>query len=203
MTAKFSYTDRWANAWTALGATQVDEALCGELIARYNESHRSYHTLRHLDECLERLDEARSLAQHPSEIEIALWFHDAIYEPRRSDNEERSAEWAWESAKAGSVSIEVCDRIRDLVLITHHHAAPKTDDEALMIDIDLAILGASPLRFDEYQRAIREEYKWVPRLVFEIKRRSILQQFLERERIYHTKYFADRFEQQARTNLTS
>jgi predicted metal-dependent HD superfamily phosphohydrolase len=170
-------------------------------MARYAESHRKYHTLRHLEECLSHLDEVQHLAVRPAEIELALWFHDAIYDVRRQDNEERSAEWARASAEAASLPAKVCDRVQRLVLVTRHNAAPESPDEAILVDIDLSILGASPQRFDEYETAIREEYNWVPGFVFDFKRRSILNGFYRRDSVFRTAHFAKRFERQARENL--
>jgi predicted metal-dependent HD superfamily phosphohydrolase len=175
--------------------------LFDEIVGRYSEKHRHYHTLRHLDECFDHLDGVRSLAVHPAEIELALWFHDAVYETRKQDNEALSAEWARSSARAAGLSAETCDRVHDLVRVTGSHSLPKTSDEALLIDIDLAILGATSERFEEYEQAIRDEYYWVPSAIFYAKRRSILRTFLERETIFNTRPFIERYERQARVNL--
>ena len=94
----------------------LDEALYQDLVARYREPHRRYHTLQHLEECFARFDELRALAEHPRDVELAIWFHDAIYDTRRSDNEARSA--AWGRSVAG-------ERVHDLVMATRHEAAPR------------------------------------------------------------------------------
>lgn len=201
MVGRFVYISRWNQLWSTLGVAHADETLFWEIIARYSEPHRKYHTLRHLEECLSHLDQVQHLAARPAEIELALWFHDAIYDVRRQDNEERSAEWARASAEAASLPAEVCDSVQHLVLATRHNAGPESGDEAILADIDLSILGASPRRFEEYEIAIRKEYNWVPRLVFDVKRRSILKEFLRRDGIFRTAYLAQRFERQARENL--
>jgi len=201
MTEKFVYISRWTRLWSALGAAHADETLFRSIISKYSEPHRKYHTLRHLEECLSHLDEVQHLAVRPAEIELALWFHDAIYDVRRHDNEDLSAEWARASAEAASLPAEVCDRVHDLVLVTRHNADPKSADEAILADIDLSILGAAPQRFDEYETSIREEYNWVPRLVFDFKRRSILDGFRRRDPVFRTPHFAERFGRQARENL--
>src|SRR6266571_2975962 len=92
--------ESWLAAWAALGIERSPalEALNLDLVARYSEPHRHYHTVQHLNECLERLQELMPFVPHPAEIEIALWFHDAIYDTRKTDNEARSAHWAVESA---------------------------------------------------------------------------------------------------------
>jgi predicted metal-dependent HD superfamily phosphohydrolase len=191
---------RWDHLWSQLGSTPPD-GLFDEVVARYREKHRHYHTLQHLDECLRLLDDVAPLALHAPEIELALWFHDAVYDSHQQNNEELSAIWARSTATAAALPSECCDRIYDLVLVTASHSLPRTRDEALLIDIDLSILGASPARFAEYEQGIRDEYRWVPNLIFAAKRRSILDRFLQRETIFRTQYFIERYERQARVNL--
>ena len=187
--------------WRQLGAANPDPRLHGELIARYSEPHRRYHTVRHLDECFEKLDEIRSLARHPAEIELALWFHDAIYDVKRHDNEEKSADWARASATAAGVAADACERVYSLILSTRHQAAANGVDAEKLVDIDLSILGAVLVRFDEYERQVREEYSWVPDFLFRRERKAILKEFLARPRIFSTTHFRDRYEQQARSNI--
>jgi predicted metal-dependent HD superfamily phosphohydrolase len=157
--------------------------------------------MQHLDECFANFDRLRDAADHPEEIELALWFHDAIYDTRRTDNEERSAEWARSSALAAGVASAVADRLHALVLATRHDAVPATTDEQILVDVDLAILGAEPQRFDEYERQVRAEYAWVADDAFRVARRRILEAFLSRPRLYGTERFAALYEARARTNL--
>jgi predicted metal-dependent HD superfamily phosphohydrolase len=97
--------------------------------------------------------------------------------------------------------VDVIDRIVDLVLVTRHDGVSKSVDQALLVDIDLAILGADAARFAEYDAAIRKEYAWVPGIVYNMKRKSILQKFLERPAIFTTPRLVERYEQRARANL--
>ena len=170
----------------------ADRSLYEALIARYREPHRRYHTLQHLEECFARFDEVADLAPHPGEVELALWFHDAIYDPRRSDNEQRSADWA---------SATVGERVAALVMATRHEATPQDADAKALVDVDLWILAAPERRFDEYERQVREEYGWVPGFVYRRKRREILEGFLARPTIYNTDRFIERYEPGARANL--
>jgi predicted metal-dependent HD superfamily phosphohydrolase len=192
---------RWRSTWYGLGVTAPDEGLYHELIARYTEPHRRYHTTQHLDECFARLDEARDLADRIYEIELALWFHDAVYGTRNQDNEEQSAEWAQAAVEQAGLAGAVEARVHALILATKHDAEPTTADAALLIDVDLAILGAPAERFDEYERQVREEYSWVPGFMFRRKRREILTAFLARPHVYNTERFRERYEAVARTNL--
>lgn len=190
--------DRWQAAWGELGA-RPPAGLFDELMARYGEPHRHYHTTKHLDECFAQM--APHLAEHPAEVELALWFHDAIYEPKRQDNEAKSADWARDSALSAGVASDCAGRLHALVMATRHEAVPQARDEQVLVDIDLSILGAPAARFDEYERQVREEYAWVPGLVFRSKRKTILQQFLARHAIYSTAPFRERLEASARANL--
>ncbi len=172
-----------------------------KLFSLYSESHRKYHSLQHLSECITWFQVVSQLAQHPAEVEAALWFHDAIYELKQHDNEERSASWARTVLlEAGAPTASAC-RVENLILATKHTALPVLPDEQLLVDIDLSILGTSELRFAEYQCQIREEYSFVPEAVFREKRRYILRSFIDRERIYRTDYFHDALEERARANL--
>lgn len=190
----------WSRTWQALGAS-APAGLMEQLLARYAEPHRRYHSQQHLHECLAHLVPALHLAEHPGEVEIALWFHDAIYELKAQDNEAQSAQWAARSLVAAGLSSDVCERAEALVMATRHAALPPSGDAQLLVDVDLAILGAAPERFAEYERQIREEYAWVPGWIFRRKRRAVLRQFLARDPIYGTAHFRERLEAAARRNL--
>ena len=192
----------WQRLWGELGAKVVNGGLMNQLVAAYSERHRHYHTLQHLRECLVQFDAAAMLARRPAEVELAIWFHDAVYDPQRSDNEERSADWARDSVLAAGCGADMANRVAALVLATKSHVAPADDaDTALLLDVDLAILGAAPARFDEYERQIRAEYAHVPEAEFRVGRARVLQEFLVRDRLYITDVFHDALEARARTNL--
>ena len=193
--------DQWQEVWARLGAAAADGSVFHRLIACYSEPHRKYHTLRHLDECFAKLQELRAEANHPEEIELALWFHDAVYDTRRQDNEARSAEWARATVRAANLPAVVAERIHNLVMATRHDATPGEADQKVLVDVDLSILGETPERFDEYESQIREEYSWVPSMVFRSKRRKILNSFLARASIFNTRKFVEAYEARARANL--
>jgi len=197
----------WAAAWQALGiqtpAPPADDPLLTQLLARYAEPHRHYHSLQHLDECLTLLDAHHEAGERPAEVALALWFHDAIYDVHSHDNEAQSAAWAFEALTAAGVPDEAARRVQALVMATQHDAIPVGRDAALLVDIDLSILGATPLRFAEYERQIRAEYAHAPSPLFEERRRAILSRFLERQPIYLTHGLRSEREAQARTNLRS
>lgn len=193
----------WDRAWSGLQAQGAGAHVRDAVLARYAEPHRRYHTLQHLAECLTLFESVRHVSDRPSEVEMALWFHDAIYELNGSDNEASSAAWAKEELLRAGVVESVALRVSELVLATKHAGEPKAQDEKVLVDIDLAILGASDVRFAEYERQIREVYSHVPELLFRLKRREILQSFLDRSAIYSTPALHLLLEAKARENLVA
>lgn len=190
----------WQRAWTNLGR-EAPQGLKQQLLDAYTEPQRHYHTQQHLSECLAHLEDVIDRAKAPGEVEVALWFHDAIYQPKAKDNEHRSAAWAAASLAAAGLDVTVIERVRGLVMATCHDAVPTDPDQQLLVDIDLAILGAPQDRFAEYDRQIRAEYAWVPGVVYRWKRRQVLLGFLSRADLYLTPTFKARLETRARDNL--
>jgi predicted metal-dependent HD superfamily phosphohydrolase len=193
--------DRWEALLRGLGVPPETDTF-SRLQSAYAQKHRAYHTSRHIDECLSLLDELKHLAAHPAEVECALWFHDAIYEPMSKSNEERSADWASEFGQRVGVSADSVARIRSHIMATRHVALAGDDDSRLVVDIDLAILGAAPSRYDEFEHDVRREYRWVPGIVYRSKRAEILQSFLDRPKIYQWEPVYERFESKARANVS-
>jgi predicted metal-dependent HD superfamily phosphohydrolase len=183
----------------------VDQALSlqayDEVAGRYRESHRTYHNLTHIGEMLEVVDEFGGAADNVSAVQLAVWLHDVIYDSTASDNEERSADFATELLTR--LNIPLVDDVHRLILATKTHANPENDpDTQLLLDADLAILGASTERYAAYAEAIRKEYVWVPDEQYRSGRTNVLTHFLERERIYGLEPMRVRLEQQARQNMT-
>lgn len=193
------WSSRWEQTWRALGAP-ANASERDTLLARYAEPQRQYHTLRHLDECFARLDRARAGAERPADLELSLWYHDAVYDPHASDNEARSAELAVHAMQRAGLAADARERVRALIMATRHDAPSAPGDAALLVDVDLGILAAEPERFDEYEREIRAEYAWVPTVLFRRKRTQVLQGFLDRDRIYMSGAF-DADEGPARRNI--
>ena len=193
--------ERWQELLIGLRVAPESDTF-SRLQSAYAQKHRAYHTSRHIDECLSLLDELKHLAEHPSEVECALWFHDAIYEPMSKLNEERSANWVTDFGAGVGLESDTVARIRAHIMATRHVALPADNDSRLVVDIDLAILGAVPSRYEEFERDVRREYRWVPGLVYRPKRAAILQSFLDRPRIYHWEPAYARFERQARVNVS-
>ena len=146
-------------------------------------------------------DLARQLAENAAAVELAIWFHDAVYDPGAADNEERSAEVAKQSITQADGGVELGSAVAALVQATKTHDPCLHPDAPLLVDVDLSILGQPKERFQEYETQIRREYEWVPVTTFASKRAEILENFLARESIYTTEYFFAKYEQRARQNL--
>lgn len=194
----------WEKFWAASGAASAAPDLLGELLLAWTEPQRHYHTLQHLAECLLQLETCWAQAERPGELCLALFFHDAIHDPHASHNEARSAAWAQHAMQTAGFAPEAARRVHDMVLATcHSHMpdAPVDTDTALLLDIDLAILGADTPRFMEYETQVRAEYAWVTEPAWQTARSEVLQGFLDRTRIYRSESFHARLEQSARRNL--
>lgn len=181
------------------GEAEMFEAL----VAAYSEKHRHYHSGKHIAHCLRELDSVPNIAHEAAEVEIALWFHDAVYDPYSANNEERSADWACKLLNRHNVSAARVERVRTHILATRHAVPATTPDSQLVVDVDLSILGADEASYAAFEADVRKEYRWVPVILFRRKRAEILESFLERPRIYNTEPFYARYELQARHNLAA
>ena len=177
------------------------EAAFEDLRKRYSGAERHYHDFRHIEACLRVFDSVADRAEDADAVELAIWFHDAVYDSHRSDNEEASAGLAVATLGSLGVGISRVQTVSKLILVTRHSVVPTSGDEALLMDIDLSILGKAAGVFDEYECGVRREYEWVAEEAFRAGRAKVLRSFLARPRIYFTDFFYDAFETAARVNL--
>lgn len=187
---------RWPAVWQRLGASSTPDI--GALLQRWAEPQRRYHTTAHLAHCLATYDRN---PLRDARVELALWFHDAVYDPHASDNEERSAELAHSVAATAGLTSETIDVVASCILATRHREPPANAAQALTLDVDLAILGETHRRFDHYDAAIRAEYAWVPEETYRRERGRILAGFAKRDDLFTTPWFRRRYMDQARANL--
>jgi predicted metal-dependent HD superfamily phosphohydrolase len=192
---------RFAGLWGRLGATGNSAGVYAALDAAYREPARVYHTTEHLADCLLRLDEFPETEAERDLVEAAIWFHDAVYQPRSTENEARSAEWATRALGDAGVAASLVQRVSALVLLTRHLGPAADSAGRLLCDIDLSILGRESAEFDRFERAIRAEYAWVPEPAYRAGRGKVLRGFLERQPLYQTMPFRIRYEEPARRNL--
>ncbi len=178
-------------------------APCASLLERYGEPQRRYHTLEHIRACLDLLDGVQGLTSEDKRLlEHAIWWHDAVYDPTRSDNEEQSAELARRELPGIGVPDVVTEEVARLVLLTKGHRVDPGDRlGALLVSIDLSILGADRQTYDVYAAQIRKEYGHVPAVTFRTGRAAVLRRILEAPAIYPDPAFRDRYEATARSNL--
>ena len=184
----------------------IDEALKTELSALYRQPGRHYHGLSHVEAMLALVREHRKNLADPHAVEAAIWFHDAIYDSRRSDNEARSAALA-EDKLTSRTEPERLAHIVAMIAATATHALPDLGDEAanrdaaFFLDMDLSILGAPKGAFDSYEAAVRREYAWVDDKAWRSGRAAVLRRFLAQPHIFHTETFRKRFKAAARKNI--
>jgi predicted metal-dependent HD superfamily phosphohydrolase len=193
---------RFTAAWEAAGATGGSAAAFDTLVARYDAPGRAYHDLGHVIATLDALDTVRDRLARPAEAALALWYHDAVYDPRAMNNEEASASLARQTLREGGADADVGARISAMILDTRHSAPASSPDGAFVADADLAILGTDDQTFDRYNAAIRQEYHLVPEAPYRLARTAVLERFLARASIYQTEPFRQRYETAARRNIS-
>ncbi len=181
--------------------TTPKQQLYNQLLCAYSQPQRYYHTVLHIQECLHIFEQVYTLAMRPVDIELALWFHDAIYQPGDLNNELNSANWALQFLKSIEAPQPQSHHVFELILATTHQEDIQTGDSQLITDIDLAILGSNPERYFEFEQAIRQEYAHVSKPIYCQKRVKFLNSLLKRSSIYNTEYFKSCYESQARINL--
>ncbi|GEC07792.1 hypothetical protein SSP24_54470 [Streptomyces spinoverrucosus] len=174
------------------------------LLARWQEPQRHYHTLAHLTAVLDHIDVLQQYADDPDLVRLAAWFHDAVYLPDRSENEERSARLAERALDEAGVSAAKTAEVARLVRLTAGHA-PADDDRngQVLCDADLAILASPPSKYAAYTAAVREEYGFVPSDAFRTGRSAVLRDLLALPHLFRTPYGAEHWEATARYNITS
>ncbi len=177
-----------------------------DIAARYNETQRAYHSLRHIQQLFVQFDKINHKLSEPHLIALALYYHDVIYNPTRSDNELKSAAYAIDQLKC-YLNEEQCQTIHALIMMTASHQLAeladndKSSDAAYLLDMDLSILGASWSEYEQYAHAVRQEYAHIPAMDYRAGRITVLERLLAHAQLYLTKYYYERLEMQARENI--
>ncbi|UUU33004.1 hypothetical protein JIX56_25765 [Streptomyces sp. CA-210063] len=196
---------RWAQALVSAreGARDPDPApYAANLLERWSEPQRKYHTLAHLTAVLDHIDVLEEYADDPDLVRLAAWFHDAVYLPERSENEERSARLAERAlAEAGVTEEKVAEVARLVRLTVTHDPADDDPNGQVLCDADLAVLASAPDAYAAYAAAVREEYGFVPDDAFRAGRAAVLRQLLDLPRLFRTPYGQREWEERARENL--
>jgi len=194
------------------------DAAGAALLSAYSEPTRFYHTAAHLADVMDKLDWAKNALQETGEldmmtpreaarmfdvIELALWYHDAVYDATQKDNEAKSRDWFLKDAKKFGLADDLQRDVAALIDLTAHHKNAATLPERILTDCDLAILGAPPAAFAAYDANIRKEYAHVPAAAYKVGRYNVLQGFLSQPQVFKTEAFQKQFEAQARANLSA
>ncbi|GGG28699.1 HD domain-containing protein [Hymenobacter glacieicola] len=175
-----------------------------QLESAYTASDRHYHALPHIRALLDAVDQHASLVHDREVVELAVWFHDAVYNPLRDDNEARSAALALEFLQHSTLTPERRQRVAFLIERTKDHTQPQPaadSDLLLFLDADLQILGAPEADYWQYARQVRQEYRLVPDFMYRRGRRKVLEKLLAAATLYHTPAFHDKLDAHARRNL--
>ncbi|MFQ5755253.1 MAG: hypothetical protein ACE5H7_04060 [Acidiferrobacterales bacterium] len=183
------------------GVRTVPLPVYEELLRRYEEPHRYYHTPDHINHCLRQLDLAANLMDDADAVEMGLWFHDAIYDPRASDNERESAE-LFTRLLGNLVKPAFRRSVYDLILVTAHPEQPKCLDEQFMVDIDLSSFALPWEDFKRDSDAVRKEFAHLPDKRFFTNHLAFLRALMGRPTFFFTDFFRDRCETAARENVT-
>ena len=196
-------TDRWhALLAPLLPDAAFREAELARLVAAYDAPGRHYHTLAHVENLL--LAIKKHSLQDATVVELAVWYHDAVYNALRSDNEEKSAEWALDFLRQTTLEPARQVRVADLIRRTADHTQPQPPDDAdllLFLDADLSILGAPEAAYWDYARQVRREYRLVPELLYRPGRRKVLAKLLAAPVLFHTPALREALDAPARRNL--
>ena len=182
------------------GEYAMAEATYGRLSELYGEPHRHYHTLNHIRHCLREFDRAAALMDEPDAVEMALWFHDAIYQPGARDNERRSAD-LFRQWTDGRLNLAFQQRVDDLIMATTHREPPGQDDAGFVVDIDLSSFGLPWEACERDGRLIRAEFTGFADDQYYSGHLRFLQALQNRPTFFNTEFFQQRYESAARENL--
>ncbi|NXY99449.1 hypothetical protein HYE82_34780 [Streptomyces sp. BR123] len=205
-TATARLHDRWhATAVSAGAPADRDPApYADRLLAAWAEPQRRYHTTAHLADVLDRIDILAPHAADPAAVELAAWFHDAVYRPDRSENEERSAALAERALpELGLPEHRTAEVARLVRLTVTHDPAPGDTNGEVLCDADLAVLAGDPDAYAAYVAAVREEYGFVPEDAFRAGRAAVLRRLLDLPRLFRTPHGTAHWEARARRNLAA
>lgn len=198
-----SLKEKWNSLTTEYKISkEISEKYFQIIVEKYSEKKRFYHNLTHIYSLLENAEKLKSSFQEYGTVCFAIWFHDIIYNTKRSNNEEKSAELAIKALGEMQIPNAVIERVEKMIIATKtHNANALTSDGKLFLDLDLGILGASPEVYQAYYQAIRKEYSWVPYFLYRRSRKTVLGNFLAREHIFFSGEMA-KLDEIARQNIT-
>lgn len=200
------YLEKLQEYWQSLLNNSLhdsNDSIFRDLVAAYSQPHRYYHTLQHVYHVLQVVDQLQSYTHDLQAVQFAAWFHDVIYDPRSQHNEENSAEVAIRVLRSLHIPAQTVTKTAQLILCTKSHQPGDDPDAQVLMDADLAILGAERKLYWDYAIAIRQEYAWVPLPDYKIGRRQVLENFLQKTPLYSTPPMLAQSEPRVAGNLQS
>ena len=201
--------DKWKNEWRKLASGYTNnevliDQLYGEIEKHYSGKNRFYHNLEHIASMLSAAHLLKDKVPDYDLVLFAIWYHDIIYYPLKSDNEEKSAAFAGKALKKLGFKNDRIRKVKEMIIKTKNHAAYTSSedyDTQLFLDCDLLILGSERHLYKNYMEQIRKEYHLVPDIIYNKKRRKFLKKFLDSEFIYRIPEYRNSLENKARENL--
>ncbi|KFF07694.1 hypothetical protein IX38_09815 [Chryseobacterium luteum] len=179
------------------------EGLWQEIEAKYSEKGRHYHDLFHLENMFLELEGVKHDIENFSAISFSVFYHDIIYDSSSKSNEEKSALYAADRLKKIGLDQDMISKTEAQIIATKSHQKSDDTDTDYLLDADLSILGKEPAIYFDYTRKIRKEYALYPDFLYKPGRKKVLKHFLELESIFKTRHFREKYEQQAKENLTA
>ncbi len=196
-----SLAARWNNLFQSVENQELVKLGFDNLVSKYSEKQRFYHTLFHVENCLKQMDLLSNLICDKFSIAVAIWFHDVIYDPKKSDNEELSAVYAQKFLESIQLGKSQIQKIVSLILLTQRPSNPQSPDDKYLIDIDLSILGSDEDTYEIYESWIRKEYAHVPLGKYKTGRKEVLSSFIKTDYLYCSEFFRTKYETQAKQNI--
>lgn len=192
-------------AWQQhVGRGTVADRWLDSVLARHREPHRHYHAVRHVRWVVRHVISFTDRLSDPGAVVAAACFHDVVYDPRSSDNEEASARLAAAALTELGWSADRIDRVTGMILATAAHVVPGVDlDHDVLLAADLGVLAAEPRRYGDYVRAVRREYGHVDDDDWRTGRAAVLRRFLARDQLFSPRLALDEWERRARANITA
>jgi len=185
---------------SSIEGDQSPSALGAELLERYAESERRYHTIDHIDHCLGEFDRVRDDCGQADAVELAIWFHDAIYNFPAYENEKLSAAFFMEKSEH-LLDSQFRQDVAALVIATEHISAPEDPDQRILVDVDLSSFGLPWDQFAADGKNIRKELHYLTDEEFYQGQIAFMEALLGRDRIFNTAHFFDAYETKARENV--
>lgn len=199
--------DNFKSTWNSLTSKYTDnielvEELWQEIEGAYSNSNRHYHNMTHLESMINNAFKYKDKIKDLDTILFSIFYHDIIYDIKSKDNEEKSAEFAVDRLSKLGLQSDKIVKCRKQIIATKNHNKNVNKDTNYLLDFDLAILGDTPQNYREYTMKIRKEYAIYPDFIYKNGRKKVIQYFLNMDNIFKTEDFQEKFEKEARDNLT-